>query len=190
MTRDAIDGPDARVRILARARFSLSRFSLSRFARSCDERARIGCITIHSHSRGARRDGGRTRERERERSRVAKTSERTDERTNGRCGVRVRSIYSMHLLNVVGSVSRASRVVGFPFGGARARARARARVGTVSVLVVVVVSVAIDGRVTTIHLFANQRARVRRDLLEEMSTTGAAKRAARGFVFVFVFVFV
>ena len=94
----------------------------------------------------------------------------------------------MHLLNVVGSVSRASRVVGFPFGGARARARAR--VGTVSVLVVVVVSVAIDGRVTTIHLFANQRARVRRDLLEEMSTTGAAKRAARGFVFVFVFVLV
>ena len=144
---------------------------------------------MHSHARGARRDGGRTRERERERSRVAKTSERTDERTNGRCGVRVRSIYSMHLLNVVGSVSRASRVVGFPFGGARARARAR--VGTVSVSVVVVgVSVAIDGRVTTIHLFANQRARVRRDLLEEMSTTGAAKRAARGFVFVFVFVFV
>ena len=141
---------------------------------------------MHSHARGARRDDGRTRERERERSRVAKTSERTDERTNGRCGVRVRSIYSMHLLNVVGSVSRASRVVGFPFGGARARARAR--VGTVSVLVVVGVSVAIDGRVTTIHLFANQRARVRRDLLEEMSTTGAAKRAARGFVVGFVVV--
>ncbi len=186
MTRDAIDGPDARGRILARSWFSRSRFARSRFARSCDESARIGCITIHLHSRGATRDGGRTRARVR--ARAAKTSERTDERTNGRCGVRVRSIYSMNLLNVVGSVSRASRGVGFPFGGTRARARARARVGTVSVLVVVVVSVAIDGRVTTIHLFANQRARVRRDLVEEMSTTGAAKRAARVFVFVFVFV--
>ena len=85
MTRDAIDGPNARVRILARARFSLSRFSLSRFARSCDERARIGCWMHHNSFAFARREAGRwTGARTRTRTLARREDERTDGRTDER----------------------------------------------------------------------------------------------------------